>query len=153
MEENTIENNDLDIDLENEEEEIVEELDEKDKEIIKLREIVKRKNQKLKELEPLPEQREQPDLGTLESKIELKLEMKAEGYPQEAIDFALANGGRKALDNPIVKKALDEYKKQAQAEKAAEIDSSGQSQTIKKLTPQDIENMSAEELRAQILKD
>jgi hypothetical protein len=75
-----------------------------------------------------------------------KLELKTEGYNDDEIDFLSQYGGKKALENPIIKTALDTLREKAKAEKAV-VDTSENTSTIeKKYTEAQLKSMSPTEL-------
>lgn len=75
-----------------------------------------------------------------------RLELKVEGYSPEEIDFIQEHGGKKALENPIVKRVLGEMKEERQAEAAQVTSSSNKSEFERKYSTEDLRNMSTEEL-------
>jgi len=86
----------------------------------------------------------EPNLSEMEARLEKKLELKAQGFNDEDIKFINANGGD--INNPYVKNALSSIKQQRDAEKATEIQSSGQSDIEKKFSNDELRKMSKEEL-------
>lgn len=64
----------------------------------------------------------------------------------EALDFVLKNGGEKALENPYIKKTIDNMVEQKKAEQAVISGENGKSEFDKKYTEGQLKNMSAEEL-------
>jgi poly-D-alanine transfer protein DltD len=90
-------------------------------------------------------QKTNSDSPDLQSKFE-RLELKTEGYNNDEIEFLSQYGGKKALENPIVKTALEVMREKAKAENAI-VDSSNPGSDIeKKYTQNQLENMSAKEL-------
>ena len=87
---------------------------------------------------------ESNDLEGMEKRLEKKLELKAQGFNDEDIKFINANGGD--INNPYVKNALASVKVQRDAELAASITSSGQSDIEKKYSNEELRKMSPEEL-------
>lgn len=66
-----------------------------------------------------------------DEKWKQKMELKVEGYDDEAVDFLLKNGGRKALENPYIVSAIDAMKIK-KANDAAMISSEGQKSSTEK---------------------
>lgn len=89
--------------------------------------------------------------STVEQRIE-KIELRAEGYTDEQIDEILSLGGKKVLENPTIKRAFEDAKKQSQVEKAVDIDSSGGSYSRSGYTQEEISKMSSDEYAEKILK-
>jgi hypothetical protein len=81
----------------------------------------------------------------IEAKIS-KLEFKTEGYSDAEIDFIQKNGGREALNNPLVKTTINVMREQSKAEAAA-VSGSGGSSTFGKYTQAEIKNMTSEEYK------
>lgn len=73
-----------------------------------------------------------------------------DGYTRDEVTFITNNGGREALKDPnsLVSLALKTAKEQRQAENAANMasDTSGLSEIERKYTPEQLRNMSREEL-------
>lgn len=80
-----------------------------------------------------------------DSKYE-RLELKVDGYPDSVIEDIIKLGGKKALDNPLIKKAVDDMVEQYKAEKATNISSSNQSEFEKKYSKEDLKSMPLSEL-------
>lgn len=79
-----------------------------------------------------------------------KLELKTEGYSEEEVEFITQYGGKKALENPIVKTALEVMREKAKAERAV-VDSSEDVGNIeRKYTDKQLKAMSPDELEALI---
>lgn len=84
-----------------------------------------------------------------DKKIE-RLELKTEGYNEEEIEFLTQYGGKKALENSVVKTALEVLREKQKSEKAAvDSDNSG-SDLEKKYTTEQLRNMKTDELEALI---
>ena len=94
--------------------------------------------------EPLKKAESPTDLSEIEKRLEKKLELKAQGYNDTDIAFINANGGD--VSNPYVKSALEATRKQRDAEKAADIQSTGQSDIEKKFSSDELRGKSIEEL-------
>jgi small-conductance mechanosensitive channel len=110
----------------------------------KLEETNKKLYARVKESKPLKTTVESTDLEGMEKRLEKKLELKAQGFNDEDIKFINANGGD--VNNPYVKNALASVKVQREAEIAASITSSGQSDIEKKYSNDELRKMSPEEL-------
>ena len=80
-----------------------------------------------------------------DSKYE-RLELKVEGYPDSVIDEIIKLGGKKALDNKLVKKAVEDLVEQYNADKATSINSSTKSDFDKKYNRSDLASMPLSEL-------
>jgi hypothetical protein len=96
----------------------------------------------------------QEKMGTTEPKTEFnnedrfaRIELMAKGYSDDELDFIMANGGKKALENPFVKSAVEGIRTQRKAEQAATIDSSSKSDISKRYTDAQIAKMSAKQLQ------
>lgn len=79
-----------------------------------------------------------------------RLELKVEGYSDEEIDMIKDLGGKKALKNPIVKKAIEDYRSEQKLAKATDIKSSGGSSREKVYTESELRDMSPDELEKKI---
>jgi len=75
-----------------------------------------------------------------------RLELKVEGYKDDEIDFIQKNGGRKALENPIVKTAIDSIRTQRTAENAVVDTDTTKSDVERKYTPDQLRDMPVSEL-------
>lgn len=73
-----------------------------------------------------------------------RMELKVDGYDEEAIDFIQKNGGKKSLENPYITKAIEAMREQRAAEKAT-IDEGSKSQTEKRFTQKEFAKLSASE--------
>lgn len=74
-----------------------------------------------------------------------RMELKVDGYDDDAINFILKNGGKKALENPYVVSAIDSIKTKKAAE-AATLGEQGQKSGIeKRFTPQEFAKLSSDE--------
>lgn len=78
------------------------------------------------------------------------LDLRLDGYTKDEVEFIMRNGGRKTLEdkNSMVTIALASKREQEQAEKAAAQveDNTHLSEVERKFTPEQLANMSAEEL-------
>lgn len=90
--------------------------------------------------EPAPQAA--PDL---DAKFE-RLELKTDGYTDEAIAFIQSNGGKEGLKNEYVAAAVKAIQEQKRAEAAVVADETAQSDVERNHTPEEIANMSPEEL-------
>ena len=86
-----------------------------------------------------------PDTSAIDAKLE-RLELKTDGYNDEAINFIQSNGGKKALENEYVVAAVKAIQEQKKAEAAIVGNESAKSDFERKHTPEEIANMSPEEL-------
>lgn len=89
--------------------------------------------------------KQKADTSNTDTKL-ARLEMKIDGYSDEAIDFALANGGKESLNNPYVKAAIDAIQEQKRAEQATISGEGSKSDIERKFSPEEIDAMSAEEM-------
>jgi hypothetical protein len=74
------------------------------------------------------------------------LDLRLEGYTVDEAQFIKTNGGRKALENPFVKKAIETIREQKKAEQAIPDEDLGKSEIERKYTQEQLRNMSTEEL-------
>lgn len=74
-----------------------------------------------------------------------RLELKTEGYKSDEVDVLMQNGGRKALDNPIIMAGIEAMRKQAKS-KDATPSGTGKSTVYQKYTEQDLKKLPLEEL-------
>lgn len=82
----------------------------------------------------------------LSSKEVERLTLKIDGYNDDEISKIMELGGVKALQNPLVKKAVDVMRQERQAE-SAQIDTDGaMSEFTRKYSEADLRKMSASEL-------
>lgn len=80
-----------------------------------------------------------------------RLELKVDGYSDEEADFILELGGKQALKNPIVLKAVAQMREENKLAKATDIKSSGGSSREKVYTDSDLREMSPDEMEKKIL--
>lgn len=73
--------------------------------------------------------------------------LRDKGYKKETVDFIMRNGGENALDDPHVAKTVESMREQSDAEDAADVDTSSKSDKHRDLTEEEINSMSAEEMR------
>jgi len=84
---------------------------------------------------------------TSETKSELaRLEMRIDGYSDEAIAFAMKNGGKESLNDPYVKAAIEAIQEQKRAEQATVASETSKSDIERKFTQEEIAAMSPEEM-------
>ena len=76
-----------------------------------------------------------------------KIELVAKGYSDDEITFIMTNGGKKALENPFVKSAVDGIRTQRKAEQAATIESGSKSDISARYTDAQIAKMSSKDLQ------
>jgi hypothetical protein len=74
-----------------------------------------------------------------------RLDLKTEGYKSEEVDFLMQNGGRKALDNPIVMAGIDAMRKKQKSQEATPS-GTAKSAVYQKFTEADLKKMPLEEL-------
>ena len=86
-------------------------------------------------------------VGVSDEVIDLRLD----GYSKDEVEFIIRNGGRKALEDKasFVTIALETKREQARAEAAANQvqDTSQLTEVERKFTPEQLKNMSVEELK------
>jgi len=95
-----------------------------------------------KNAKPLEVQTPQVD----ESRLE-RLELRTEGYTPEEVDHIMGFGGRKALENPIVKAGIEKLRFDNKLANAADVDSSTKSEIERKYTEAELMAMPTEELK------
>lgn len=137
------EQNDIDLDLE------VEQEPDWKAEALKYKSIAERRKQQLEErTQKKPTEPLQEKSYTLNDEV---VDLRLEGYSKDDVNFIMANGGRKVLEdkNSYVTIALKARKEQAQAEAAANkvVDTTGMTDIERKYTPEQLQNMSLEELK------
>ena len=99
------------------------------------------KKAETKEAQPLKE----PGINQTEfTKLKLKVEHGI--TDSDAIDFILKNGGEKALENPYIKKTIDNMLEQKRAENAQVTSDNGKSEFDKKYSAEQLKSMPSEEL-------
>ncbi len=74
-----------------------------------------------------------------------RLELKTEKFNSVEVDFLMQNGGRKALENPIVMAGIEAIRAKAKSQDATPS-GTGKSTVYQKYTEQDLKNMPASEL-------
>lgn len=75
-----------------------------------------------------------------------KIELKVEGYNNDEIDFIMKNGGREALKNDYVQRAIEAKREQLKAEQALVSEDTSKSDIEKKYTQDQLSKMSADDL-------
>lgn len=88
--------------------------------------------------------------GLTEERLE-RLELKQDGLTDDQIDFLMELGGKKALDRPFVKKALQGVREEADAMQSVQMNESTKSGKGQKFISVDnTQHMSADEMRKAI---
>jgi hypothetical protein len=103
--------------------------------------VVKENKELKKKSEPLTTKQSSSDS---DERFE-RLELKTEGYKSEEVDFLMQNGGRKALENPIVMAGIEAARKK-QKSLDATPSGTGKSPVYQKFTEQDLKKMPLEDL-------
>lgn len=75
-----------------------------------------------------------------------RIELKVDGYSADEVDFLLSVGGKKALENPIIGKAIEALRAEKRSLEATP-NPSGQSPVYKTYSQADLNNMSLEEIQ------
>lgn len=75
-----------------------------------------------------------------------RLELKTEGFTDEEIEFIKPYGGKKALDNPYIKTALETMREKHKAENAVVDVDTNKSDIEKKFTEDQLRNLPLDEL-------
>ena len=75
-----------------------------------------------------------------------RLELKTEGFTDEEIEFIRPYGGKKALDNPYIKTAIDTMREKRKAESAVVDVDTNKSDIEKKFTEDQLRNLPLDEL-------
>ncbi len=94
---------------------------------------------------------QKPIINNSDAKWRERMELKVDGFDDQAVEFLMKNGGKKALENPFVVKALEGIKEQKIAEQAT-IDSGTTSETEARFNPKDFAKLSASE-QLKVLSD
>lgn len=81
-----------------------------------------------------------------------RLDLKTDGYKSDEIDFIMQNGGRSALENPIVMAGIESVRKSKKSIEATPS-GTGKSYTYQKYGEKDLRKMSAEELEKIVPQD
>lgn len=84
--------------------------------------------------------------------INERVELRLDGYNADEVEFILANGGRKALENKFVKSAIDVMREQARSEKAAIDDNASGGNTENHYSRNDLLNLPMDELEKLVPK-
>lgn len=74
-----------------------------------------------------------------------RIELMQEGYSKDEVDTIMDLGGRKMLDNPIVKSAIEVIRKQEKSKNASE-NLTSKSPVYKKYTQEDLNKLSSSEM-------
>lgn len=75
-----------------------------------------------------------------------RLELKTEGFTDEEIEFIKPYGGKKALENPYIKTALETIREKRKAESAVVDVDTNKSDIEKKYTDEQLKNLPLDEL-------
>lgn len=111
------------------------------------KEALEEKNRKLyARLNKKPSQPNKPLGQAVSPSWQEKIELKTDGYSEEEISFIQKNGGRKALDNPFVKSAIDAMREKNRAESAVVDVNSGGTDLERKYTNEQLSQMPLDEL-------
>jgi hypothetical protein len=94
----------------------------------------------------VPQETKQNKDGNIDSTTLEKLELKIDGYSDDEVSFIQQNGGKKALDNVLVKQAIETIREKRKAEEAMITDSGAKSDIEKKYSDNELKNMPLEEL-------
>ena len=115
---------------------------------IKAEEALKAAKQKVIESESVTES-PSPEQKTFTINDEV-VDLRLDGYSKKEVEWIMNNGGRKSLDdqNSLVSIAIKAQREQAKAEAAASAvgDTTGLSEIERKYTPEQLRNMSVQEL-------
>lgn len=108
----------------------------------------KKAEEELKELKKKPQEQPQAPLQTNspipDDRLE-RLELRQDGYTTEEVEEIMSLGGKKALDNAIIKAGIEAARKQRRSLEATPTDTS-RSPVYKKYTQAELQAMSVEEL-------
>jgi len=101
-----------------------------------------------------PKEKESQPLQTasIPNSVIERLELKTEGYNDSEIEFIKQNGGRKSLENPLVKEAIESMRAKARADSAVVDLDSNKSDVEKQYTEGQLKNMPLEELEKLVPK-
>ncbi len=105
---------------------------------------VAKENKELKKKLDPPKSLQTNESSPTDERFE-RLELKTEGYKSDEVDFLMQNGGRKALENPIVMAGIEGIRAKAKSQDATPS-GTGKSTVYKKYTEADLKRMPAEEL-------
>ncbi len=78
--------------------------------------------------------------------IDEAVDLRLDGYTKEEVSIIMQNGGRKALENPVIKAGIEAVRTQRKAENAIPTQDTAKSEVERKHTKEQLQNMSAEEL-------
>lgn len=99
----------------------------------------------------IKEEKNVPDVDSLKEEIWTIADYIREGYDRKDVEFIMRNGGREALNDPnsyvsvALKSKLEQRRAEAEASKTS--NSGGMSEIERKYTPEQLRNMSSEELK------
>lgn len=81
-----------------------------------------------------------------------RLELRQEGYSPEMVDKIMELGGKKALSNEIVKRTVETMVREEQTDNASSVDGPSRSATKMKISKEELESMSSEEMEKHLPK-
>lgn len=107
--------------------------------------------EKLKEYKPAETPKAKAEEPSVDDKVWEVAEMIRQGYTRADAEFIQKNGGSEAMQDPnsyvsVAMRTLQEQRKAEQASHGTETSTSGLSQIERKYTPEQLKNMSIEEL-------
>ena len=111
----------------------------------------KRLKQELRDLKPDSNSAVTESSSVPDERFE-RLELKADGYSKDEIDQIMELGGTRALDNPLVSKAIQVARREAKS-KAATPSGTAKSPVYQQFSERDLRKMSSEELEKIIPQD
>lgn len=127
-----------------------EELEKKTKTLDAQRLHYKNKVEKLAEAKKKPSSDESNKQSVSDPDWQERIELKVEGYDDKSIDFIMRNGGKEALKDPYVQNAIKAAKEQAKAESATPSDKGYGTGAFKKMTEDQIKNLSSKEIEEKL---
>lgn len=84
-------------------------------------------------------------INSPDSERDFIVDLRLEGYSKSEADFILRNGGKSALDDPLVTSAIEAQRNKVKSENATPT-GTGKSTVYQKYTEKDLRAMSSEEL-------
>jgi len=103
-----------------------------------------KKSETSKPLEKAPTTTQSPEVSQELARLKLKVDYDIKD--PDAIDFIMKNGGEEALKNPFIKQTIDNMLTQKKTEQAQVSEESQKSDFERKVTVEQMKNMSVEEL-------
>lgn len=100
-----------------------------------------------KQTEAKPQANQQPAQNNTD--IE-RLSLEVKGYSDDEIDFIMQYGGKKSLENPIVKLGIEKYREDKRNQEATQIKSSGGTSGDKLISDEKLKDMSADDIEKAI---